>query len=155
MELSIVPLREELLECTLEIERECSAVPWSYDSFLFTLHSPVSYCAAATADGVLAGYGTMSCLYEDAEILNLAVTPELRRMGIAFNLMKNLITEAKNRGAETVRLEVRQSNAAARALYEKAGFEYCGKRTGYYIKPREDALLMKLELTPEQSKINM
>jgi ribosomal-protein-alanine N-acetyltransferase len=56
-----------------------------------------------------------------------------------------LITEAVARGAETISLEVRVSNLAAQAMYEKFGFVVTGTRKGYYIETKEDAFVMVAE----------
>ena len=63
--------------------------------------------------------------------------------------MVSLLTEAANRGAEQIFLEVRQSNTPARALYEKNGFTAIGLRKKYYKDPVEDAVLMQCRLKPQ------
>ena len=70
--------------------------------------------------------------------------PEFRRRGAATGLVLRLIEKAKELNGEFLSLEVRESNKAAIALYEKMGFEYIGKRAGYYEKPKEDALIYTL-----------
>lgn len=80
------------------------------------------------------------------EILNLAVEPAFRRRGIARALLEAGLAALRRRGAGEVFLEVRVSNAAAQALYRQAGFRPVGQRPGYYRSPREDALVLRLEL---------
>lgn len=75
----------------------------------------------------------------ERELLNLAVTPEWRRQGIARALLGDWLKEA---GGETY-LEVRESNRAARSFYEVLGFQYVGRRNGYYESPPEPAIVMK------------
>jgi ribosomal-protein-alanine acetyltransferase len=78
----------------------------------------------------------------DAEILNLAVAADWRRRGIGKRLMETALEAARERGATRVFLEVRESNAGARAFYARLGFSQDGRRPNYYRDPREDALLL-------------
>jgi ribosomal-protein-alanine acetyltransferase len=94
----------------------------------------------AEIDGAVAGFLVLRTTAPgEAEILNLAVAPEWRRRGVARFLLDTLVL---NR-ADDVFLEVRASNAAARRLYETAGFTECGRRPGYYKNPPEAAVLMR------------
>ena len=72
--------------------------------------------------------------------------PEDRGGGYGKMLLEECEEEARRRGAEILRLEVRRSNEAARGLYEKAGFTVTGERKNYYREPPEDALLMEKAL---------
>lgn len=81
----------------------------------------------------------------EAEILTLAVEPRVRRQGVATALLTKALTEAGNRGARSVLLEVSVSNAAARALYGHAGFVEVGRRQHYYADGA-DALILRVEL---------
>jgi ribosomal-protein-alanine acetyltransferase len=81
------------------------------------------------------------------ELENIVVTPAAQRTGIGGQLLDALIAKARQRNGESVFLEVRESNAAARSLYEKAGFAQTGRRKAYYTNPDEDALLYRLKLT--------
>jgi [ribosomal protein S18]-alanine N-acetyltransferase len=73
------------------------------------------------------------------EILNLAVAPEFRRRGIARHLIHSVLSA----GAETVYLEVRESNAPARNLYKSMGFQEVAVRREYYQAPPEGAIVLK------------
>jgi ribosomal-protein-alanine N-acetyltransferase len=92
--------------------------------------------------GVLAGLFSG----KEMEILNLAVPPRMRREGVASQLLDGALAAARNSGAEQAFLEVRASNAAAIALYERLGFRLAGRRKGYYKEPVEDALVLSLAL---------
>jgi ribosomal-protein-alanine N-acetyltransferase len=81
------------------------------------------------------------------ELENVVVAPANRRSGIGKRLIEALLTTARETTSEEVFLEVRESNAAARSLYEKAGFELTGRRRAYYTNPPEDAVLYRLRLT--------
>ncbi len=84
---------------------------------------------------------------DEAEILNLAVTPEKRRKGEGGSLLKAAIEMFRTRGVSRVFLEVRESNVAAIAFYRKHGFSLAGRREGYYRERGEAALVMEKKLT--------
>ena len=88
------------------------------------------------------GYVWARFVLDEGDIGNIAVAPGFRRRGAGAALLKALLEEAARRQAAVVQLEVRESNLAARRLYEKNGFETVGKRKNYYEKPAEDAILM-------------
>jgi ribosomal-protein-alanine acetyltransferase len=91
-------------------------------------------------DGTVAGFLVWRPLAEgECEVLNLAVAPEFRRQGVARQLLEPLL----HRGGNTVFLEVRESNQAARNLYNSMGFQEVGRRKQYYESPPEDAIVMK------------
>jgi len=94
----------------------------------------------------LAGYLLARTIAGETEILNLAVLPGARRAGLGRRLLEIGLAEAAGAGARSVYLEVRESNEAARRLYEGAGFRPVGLRPGYYRRPRENALLLRLSL---------
>ena len=79
---------------------------------------------------------------EQVHINNLAVVPELRGRGLGTQLLAAISDEAAHLGATLLTLEVRQSNIAARRLYERAGFYQDGVRKNYYTNPIEDALIL-------------
>lgn len=78
------------------------------------------------------------------EIENVAIAGPARRRGMGTRLLGELLDLARARGAESVFLEVRESNRAARALYEKWSFAESGRRKKYYKDPEEDAVLYRL-----------
>jgi ribosomal-protein-alanine N-acetyltransferase len=80
---------------------------------------------------------------EEWEIENIAVTGAARRCGLGSRLVGELLDHVRSRGGKTVFLEVRESNRAARALYEKWAFIEVGRRKAYYQNPVEDALILK------------
>ena len=96
--------------------------------------------AAEEGDDLL-GYVWARFVLDEGDIGNVAVAPDSRR-GIGAALLKALFAESERRGTAVLQLEVRESNLAARRLYEKNGFEIVGKRKNYYEKPAEDAILM-------------
>ncbi len=96
----------------------------------------------AEEEGDLLGYVWARFVLDEGDIGNVAVAPDFRRRGVGAALLRALLEEAARRQAAVVQLEVRESNLAARRLYEKNGFETVGKRKNYYEKPAEDAILM-------------
>jgi ribosomal-protein-alanine acetyltransferase len=98
-------------------------------------------------DGEVVGVLQWRHLGEEAEILDIAVPTRHRHRGYARFLLKNFLNLARERGTRAVFLEVRESNAAALALYHEFGFEASGRRPGYYREPTEAALLLHLRIT--------
>ena len=94
-------------------------------------------CVVTEAEGAVAGFlVTRETAPGETEILNIAVDPAMRKRGIGKLLLATVLTGE-------VFLEVRESNANARALYESAGFRMVGRRRGYYDRPPEDAIVMR------------
>lgn len=92
----------------------------------------------------------------DAELQSITVWPQARRRGLAQGLLRWLLDRARQRGVERLLLEVRESNLAARRLYERAGFGIDGQRRGYYRRAdggSEDAVLMSFELSGEEEGV--
>lgn len=93
---------------------------------------------------LVVAYGGYWLMGEDAHIVSIAVDPQWRRQGLAAWLMLELIATAWQQGAHLVTLEMRVSNSAAGALYQKLGFQEVGRRKRYYRDNDEDALLLSL-----------
>ena len=102
----------------------------------------------AEADGRLAGYIFGRVLADEGEVLNLAVRLDERERGLGRRLLEAELDIFRERGVATVYLEVRTSNAAGRAFYERLGFREVGRRRAYYDKPREDAIVLCREIGP-------
>ena len=82
---------------------------------------------------------------DEGEILNLAVAPPGRRRGLGRALVRGVLDALTSRGARAIYLEVRESNAPARALYAAHGFREVGRRKQYYRRPVEDAIVLRLD----------
>ena len=132
----------------IEIERLAFDSPWSLDSFERELSLPFSRLIVAEKDAGaprrLVGFLCRWLVADECHILNVAVHPEMRRAGIANQLMNDALAEARTRNAKVVTLEVRRSNVAARSLYRKLGFEEQRLRRNYY-GAGEDAIVMELK----------
>ena len=82
---------------------------------------------------------------DEWEIENIAVTGTARRRGLGSRLVGELLDLARSRGGKSVFLEVRESNRAARSLYEKWAFIEVRRRKTYYQNPAEDALVLQFK----------
>jgi len=165
MDSSIIirPVTESDLGRIVELERQIFTDPWSardIGDFYTEASEPQTeimqslFYAAKTASDTSApgqmsvsdntvGYICARRVLDEGEILNVAVSPEIRRCGIGRKLMDAAMHELRINGAVSVFLEVRSSNTAARRLYEAIGFKPEAIRKNYYRLPTEDAILMK------------
>ncbi len=133
------------LEHIVRIERASFVDPWVASDFRSVLEVPqaIFLVAVEESSGVIAGYVLTMALYEDSEVLNIAVDPPFRRAAIGARLLDATLNEANRRGATMTFLEVRESNDAARRLYRSRGFEEISRRKNYYRDPVEDALVLR------------
>lgn len=132
----------------LEIEQVSYGYPWSERIFRDCLRVGYRGWVATDLDDRVVGYGLLSVAVGEAHILNLCVAPDLRGQGVAALILEAMVTQAMAERAETLLLEVRPSNRAARRLYKRRGFKRIATRPGYYPAPdgREDAFLLALDL---------
>ncbi len=137
----IRPWEEKDIAAIAEIEKNSFSDPWSAEMLADTLRFPVYHTFLAEDGGQVRGYGCLIVLFEDAELANIAVSPDCRGMGVGKALMESMHEKAKALGAERMLLEVRVSNAKAIGLYEKYGYQRYGIREKYY-PDGEDAYLM-------------
>ncbi len=124
------------------IEAAAFTDPWSARDFRECLASDVVFLVAEAPGGVV-GYLVAQYAADEGEILNLAVTPARHRHGIGRALVERALATLADHGARSIFLEVRESNAAARALYAALGFEEVGCRPAYYRRPAEDAIVLR------------
>ena len=143
-----IPLTPEVSQASelAAIDSVCFTDPWSEASFREALAGEGYTFVAWEENGVLVGYAGMMTVLDTADITNVAVLPAFRRRGLAKRFLTALLDEAKAKGVTRLQLEVRESNTAARTLYESLGFTVDGKRKRYYRKPEEDAVLMSFSL---------
>ncbi|MBI5485612.1 MAG: ribosomal protein S18-alanine N-acetyltransferase [Deltaproteobacteria bacterium] len=140
--IQIRPMTSEDIEQVLHIEQASFPLPWTREHFVSELEARHSFPYVAVTDGIVAGYVCLMSLFEEAQILDIAVAPEMRGRGIAQELLGHAIAVAREKEAELLALEVRVSNISAIALYERLGFVRTGLRQKYY-EGREDAVLME------------
>ena len=96
-------------------------------------------------EGSVVGFIVGRQVEDEWEIENIAVTGAARRCGLGSRLVGELLDLVRERGGKSVFLEVRESNRAARSLYEKWAFLEVGRRKMYYQNPAEDALVLKFK----------
>jgi [ribosomal protein S18]-alanine N-acetyltransferase len=125
----------------IAIERRAFTTPWSLAMFVLELSKTSGICLAALRGQRIVGYLVCSRYDTVWHVMNVAVDNRLTRQGIASALLDALFAEADAPG-EQFTLEVRPSNVAGIALYERHGFTAAGKRPGYYHDNREDAVIM-------------
>jgi len=148
------------------IESVSFSDPWSRAAFESSLAlSHIRFFVAETVEGeaggagrassggesserTLLGYVVALVLGEEGEIADLAVAPAARRRGVGAMLLDRVAVESGYLGLRSLYLEVRESNVAARALYESRDFLPVGRRRAYYRNPTEDALLLRRDLAP-------
>ncbi|HEX2127740.1 MAG TPA: ribosomal protein S18-alanine N-acetyltransferase [Solirubrobacterales bacterium] len=134
------------LPAVLAIERRSFGTPWSLAMFVLELSKPSGICLCVSSGDSIAGYLVCSRYADVWHLMNIAVAPDHRRRGIATLLMESLFEQAGEDARFT--LEVRTSNSAAIAMYERFGFRPSGHRRRYYHDNGEDALVMWLEPKP-------
>lgn len=121
--------------------------PWGVDAFRGEMDRDPPSLFSLRESGKVVGFVVVRIHPPEMDIVNLAVAPEERGRGLGRYLLKSVIAEAALLAVETVFLEVRESNRAARALYETAGFEPVQRRPGFYSRPLEDALVLRLSMS--------
>ena len=145
-----VPLESRHLSAIAAIEAEQLPNPIS----LRELHEMASrpgfrgFVTLPSADADPLGYALVLAGGGAADLVSVAVAPELLRRGVATRLLLFALAELAGEGVEEISLEVAVDNAPARALYERLDFREVGRRPGYYRRDRElvDALVMRRTL---------
>ena len=143
--MTITKMRPEHASQVAELEKLCFSDPWSEKSVASELENELALWLVALEGETLAGYVGSQTVMGETDMMNIAVAPAFRRQGIARELIQALVRDLKERASHSLTLEVRASNAPARALYESLGFSQAGRRPGYYRNPKEDALILRKE----------
>jgi ribosomal-protein-alanine N-acetyltransferase len=157
-ELSFLPMQIADLDAVLEIESISHLHPWTRGNFSDSLAAGHwAYCIRPQIDQVIKGsYLDPSILWaycilfpavDELHLLNITVSPKLRKLGIGSRMMAAIEGVAAQQNIPRIILEVRPSNIAAVTLYQKLGYEQIGIRKNYYpadlqLGLREDALVM-------------
>lgn len=127
-----------ILDCTpsdaaeiAELERKYSSVGYTEEMVRGMFNERAVVLKAVEGDTV-AGYAAAEVVIDSAEVQNVVVAENMRRSGVGTALMKALMAECRQRGAEKIFLEVDENNVAAKSLYKKLGFVKISERKKYY-----------------------
>jgi len=146
------PARINDISAIIALEKSSdSAAHWTQSAYrdIFTPSSPSRICIVLEEDSKihhLLGFIIARLAAPDCELENIVVDHPLQRRGFGKQLLHALASAARAQSATRIFLEVRESNSAARALYENCGFAITGRRPSYYTAPAEDAVLYALQL---------
>ena len=140
---SVRPMAAEDLDAVMVVEQGSFYTPWSRSAFEEELaqNRLARYLVALDGETIV-GYAGTWLVINEAHVTNVAVHADRRREGIGRFLMEALMDTARDAGMESMTLEVRVSNEAARALYHQLGFISAGIRKNYYSETKEDALIL-------------
>ena len=148
MTLLIHPATVADLPAMMALEkRAATAAHWSAEQYeaLFRASDPGRVALILWEASELQGFVIARVVGKEWEIENIAVAGPARRRGLGTRLLGELLDSARAKDAAAVFLEVRESNQAARALYEKWAFLESGRRRRYYQDPDEDAILYRID----------
>ena len=137
-------MKEEDIDSVLEVSSLSFSIPWSKDSYIQELTNPIARYLVAKIDNKVVGFVGTRIVLDESHITNIAIHPNNRNQGIGSSLLEEFLKYCKNKGCIAFTLEVRNSNKAARTLYEKYNFKQEGIRKGYYEDTKEDAIIMWL-----------
>ncbi len=141
-------IREDL-EQVVAIDQVSFSLPWPARSFQFELtDNPASRSWVIEADGHIIAMLVAWLIVDEIHIATIATHPDHRQQGIGKKLLLHTLQSAKEEGAVTSFLEVREGNTAALEMYRKFGYVESGRREGYYKDNNEDAILMTLDPLP-------
>ncbi|MBB1488807.1 ribosomal protein S18-alanine N-acetyltransferase [Oceanospirillum sediminis] len=132
------------LDDVMTIERQAHLTPWTRLMFELSLQREDTLLGVYIEQR-LCGYAMLQKIADEWHLHNIAVNPVLQGQGIGRYLLDAIIQQAREQQLSVILLEVRESNVAARHLYEKSGFKTDGVRPNYYAIPgegREDAVMM-------------
>ena len=139
-------MTEEHVAQVAQLEKICfGSAAWSENSITSELDNELALWIVAEDAGKVLGYVGSQTVCNETDMMNVAVSPEYRRQGIAEALVTDLVEKLRKRESHSLTLEVRASNDPAIGLYEKLGFAQVGRRKNYYRNPREDALILRKE----------
>lgn len=150
MRVRIVPMTADHLDEIAALERVCFPDPWSRQMLAEELDNALSaFLVALDSEGKVAGYAGLQVILDEGTVTNIAVRPDCRKQGVASQLLQVFLNFAQGNRLAFLTLEVRASNYDAIALYGSRGFRESGRRRNYYEHPREDAIIMTLDLSGE------
>jgi ribosomal-protein-alanine N-acetyltransferase len=144
---AVRPLVAKDVDAVVSIETEAFSSPWRRETFLDLIDRPgLELLVLEDRQSGIIGYAVLWCILDQGELANMAVRPSFRGRGLGGFLLSKVLDVARERGVESVYLEVRVSNESAVRLYTQFGFSDVGVRRLYYDHPREDARVMRAAL---------
>lgn len=144
MKVSYNLMTDEDIDGVLNITNLCFSTPWSRSSISGELNNPLAkYIIAKDIEkNSVIGFIGVWIVVGEADITNVAVHPNYRKLGVGSKLLSSLINMCDDLNCSLINLEVRVSNISAQNLYKKFSFIENGLRKGYYEDTKEDAILM-------------
>lgn len=143
---SLRPATADDLDAILLVESQVHVAPWTKEMFSSELEKPYSHFLVLTddeTDSIIAGYVIFWILFDECQILNVAVDLPYRGLGLAKLMLRKTLQVAQYKGHQKITLEVRKSNQPAIQLYQKLQFNIIHIRKGFYSNG-EDAYHMCL-----------
>jgi [ribosomal protein S18]-alanine N-acetyltransferase len=151
----LLPMTVQDLDDVVALEQTAYGFAWSRGNFADSLVSGYDAGVLRDEHGALAGYIVAQPGVAESHLLNVTVAPPLQGQGLGVLMLDHLVAHCRARGDHALWLEVRVSNARARAVYARYGFAQVGLRRGYYpaaASKREDAVVLRLNLAPGAAK---
>ncbi|MGE5450246.1 MAG: ribosomal protein S18-alanine N-acetyltransferase [Acidobacteriota bacterium] len=148
------PMTEADIPAVMAMESAACLHPihaWSADNYRSSMRAGYWVRVRCDETGQIVAVCVAMDGVDEMHLLNIAVDRSLHGAGVAQDLMRVIYGLCVQRGAQALWLEVRPSNARARALYERQGFEAVGVRKHYYpaLEGREDAIVMRRHIAPQ------
>ena len=140
----IAPLTLAHLSALCALECACFADAWSVGLLEEELTCATGFARGLWVGDDLLAYALLRVVAQEAELLRIATSPQRRGQGLAGALLRDWQSQLASQGCTALFLEVRESNAAARARYAGAGFQPVGIRKNFYSNPTENAVLMTI-----------
>jgi [ribosomal protein S18]-alanine N-acetyltransferase len=139
----VVPMRRRHVRAVVAIEEQIFPRPWSPGLYLSEIAQPETRAYfSALCEGSVVGYTGCMLIAGEGHITTVGVAPTWHRRGVGTRLLYRVASEARERGAASLTLEVRMSNTGAQQLYRAFGFVPAGVRKNYYAEVNEDGLVM-------------
>lgn len=155
---ALLPMTVAQVEAVMAIESAAYAFPWSRGNFIDSLAAGYPARVLQGARDELLGYFVAMAGVDEMHLLNITVAPAFQGCGHARTLIDALFALCRAQRARHLWLEVRASNAKARAMYAHLGFVEVGLRKGYYPAPfarREDAIVMSLKFDATEADVGL
>ena len=145
------PMRLEDVPAIVDIEQASFSNPWPEEAFVEEIRKndfsyPAVACPISSSERVISGYCVPWVVFDELHIQNVAVHPLLRGCGLGRHMVEEILELGRRSGCRVALLEVRESNAIARALYVSMRFHEAGKRRRYYSRPQEHAIVYQKNL---------